>query len=262
MENENILKARKIDICICIKNRENFVKVIIDILSKITKNIDCNTIFVDGMSNDKTCAKLVDFYNTHKENCIIRQLSENDSTYVNAYNKALNECVSEYVCWLDSDDTCDISKLEVQSKFLDEHQDVDVVSCSTFFGEKKALINSLIELNNEQITKGLENGAGMKEICHFQSCMFRRKCINIFKKNIYFYPEFIGGYAGEGFLYVLHFNGMKFANITNTYYAYSKGLFDDSLTCNIDPLFAKELDSKSYEEKKKEINKLFKKYNK
>ena len=264
MENnkETKLKAKKIDICVCIKNRGNFVKHIITQLETITKNLDCNIIFVDGMSDDNTVVQLIDFYKTHKDNCTIRQLDENNSNYVEAYNKALSNCVSKYICWLDSDDICESTKLEKQAQFLDNHKDIDVVSCSTYLSNKQILSNTSVELTNEQITEGLKNGATMKDICHFQSCMFRKKCLSVFKKKRYFFDEFIGGYAGEGFLYILHFNGMKFYNINSTYYVYTKGMFKDGLTSRIDPLFAKDLDNMTYDERKAEMEKLLDKYNK
>ena len=79
---------------------------------------------------------------------------------------------------------------------------------------------------------------------------------------MYFYSEFVGGYAGEGFLYVLHFNGYKFANTTDTYYVYTKGMVSTSLTNTLEPLYDTELSKLSYGEKQKELMKLFRKYNK
>jgi len=261
MEKKNSLKARKVDLCICIKDRGKILDLLLNNIEQITKIIDCNIIFIDGSSSDNTTEALIEYYKEHKDNCTIRQIKSNE-TYIDAYNMAIENTVSDYICWLDSDDISDDNRVAIQAKYLDEHNDVDVVSCSTYLSETQAISNTLVELNNEQITKGLNDGVSMKEICHFQSCMFRRKCLEKFKNGIYFYPEFVGGYAGEGFLYVLHFNGYKFANIASTYYVYTKGKYAGSLTNTIEPLFMYDLDEKPYAEKKKEIMKYFRKYNK
>lgn len=79
---------------------------------------------------------------------------------------------------------------------------------------------------------------------------------------MYFYPEFIGGYAGEAFLYLLHYAGFKFANLASTLYIYTKGMLPDSLTNNVEPSYSIEIGNMTYEQRKKELTKLMRKYNK
>lgn len=261
-ETKKELKARKIDICICVKNNLPVIESLFSLIDKMIANLDCNIILVDGNSTDGSIINIIDFYYRHESTCRFRQIKQDNSSYIEAYNVALANTKSEYICWMDSDDLCDEKRLKVLSEYLDTHEDVDVVSCSTYLPNKRAITNTLVNANNEQISNALANGINMKELCHFQSCMFRRSCLNKFKNDKYFYPEFIGGYAGEGFLYLLHFNGYKFANTVDTYYVYTKGMVPTSLTNTLQPLYDEELSKMSYDEKKKELMKLFRKYNK
>lgn len=255
------LKPRKIDICLCAKNRNSIINIVLKKIESITKDLDCNIILVDGFSKDGTSANLYDFKRDHEDNCIIKQIKDEES-YIEAYNLAMSLTSSEYVCWLDSDDLCDDNKLKIQSQYLDEHPDVDIVSTSTYFSKSEAIGNTLIDFDNKELTSTLKNGTPMLSLCHFQSVMFRRSCLDIFKNGVYFFPEYVGGFAGEGFLYVLHFIGKKkFANISNTYYIYNRGILENSLTNTIEPLYANSVNELPYNDKKVEITRLFKKYN-
>ena len=91
--------------------------------------------------------------------------------------------------------------------------------------------------------------------------MFRRKCLEKFTGNIYFYDEYNTGRCGDGFLYTLHFLGYKFANIISTIYVYSKGLIKNSLTNTVDPEFANSMDLLDYENKKMFTLEMFNNYN-
>lgn len=255
------LQPRKIDICICAKNRFETIALVLEKIEKMIRTLDCNVILVDGFSSDATAEQMLTFFKEHKGRSIIKQLN-GEQSYIDAYNLAMSLTVSEYVAWIDSDDLCDDNRLKLQSEYLDEHKDVDVVSCSVYFNKTEAIGNSLVEFNNEQLTSALKGGTPMLALCHFQSCMFRRKCLEIFKNNIYFYPEYIGGFAGEGFMYTLHFKGKKFANINNTYYIYNRGVLQNSMSNVLEPVYANSVNELSYDDKKKEIMRLLRKYNK
>ena len=257
---ENILKPRKIDICLCAKNRIDTIAIVLSKIDNMIKNLDCNVIIVDGYSSDATLTHMINFRNAHNDNCVIKQTKDNQS-YIDAYNLAMSLTVSEYVAWIDSDDLCDKDKLKIQAEYLDNNKDIDVVSCSVYFSKTEAIGNTLIEFNNDQFTHALKTKSPMLSLCHFQSCMFRRYCLKMFKNNIYFYPEYIGGFAGEGFLYTLHFKGKKFANLASTYYIYNRGVLQNSLSNILEPVYANSVNELEYDDKKKEILRLFKKYN-
>lgn len=256
----NTIEKRKIDVCICAKNRIDTIGIVLRKLEKIIQNLDCNVILVDGTSVDGTTSHMLDFKREHEGKAIIKQI-KTDESYIDAYNLAMSSTVSEYVAWLDSDDLCDDNKLKIQMEYLDAHPDVDVVSCSLYFNKTEAIGNTLLEFNDEQMTSTLRNGTPMLSLCHFQSCMFRRSCLDIFKNKVYFYPEYIGGFAGEGFLYTLHFNGKKFSNINTTYYIYNRGTMKNSISNILEPVYANTVNELSYDDRKQEIMRLFKKYN-
>ena len=259
---ENNLKKRKVDICLCGKNCAHVLSNALDTIRKMMTTVDCNVILVDGRSSDKTPQMMVEFMQENKSNVLVLQTEEND-TYIDAYNLALNNTVSEYIAWLDADDICDENRLKIQADYLDEHEDVDVVTSSVYLPNKQMIANTLIDFDDEQMTNLLQsNQLHMFEMCHFQSAMFRRFCLKKFKNNKYFFDEYVGGRGGEGFLYMLHFLGYKFANITNTYYVYTMFMNPISLSNNIDPLFAKSIDEMSYGERQKALMKIFRKNNK
>lgn len=259
---ENNLKKRKVDICLCGKNCAHVLNNALDTIRKMMTTVDCNVILVDGRSSDNTPQMMVDFRQEDTSKVLVLQTEEN-STYIDAYNLALNNTVSDYIAWLDADDICDENRLKIQADYLDNNKDVSVVTSSVYLPNKQMIINTLTNFNDEQMTNLLENNQlHMFEMCHFQSAMFRRKCLTKFKNGKYFFDEYAGGRGGEGFLYMLHFLGYKFANITDTYYVYTMFMNPVSLSNNLDPLFAKAIDEMPYEDRKKALMKIYRKNNK
>ncbi len=249
--------SKKVDICVCVKDRQNVVKKTIDcILNQTFK--DFRLLLCDGKSDDLTVSTLLDYQNKN-DNVVCWQSEEKG--YVNSHNFILSKTDAEYICFIDSDDLVDEKKLAEQVKYLDEHPDVDVVSSSVILPNKKILPNTFVELNNEQITEALKKGIPMAAICHFESCMFRRKCLEKFTKEKYFFDEYETGRCGEGFLYALHFFGYKFANIISTLYIYTKGVVKDSMTNTIIPEMANLMDAQTYDMKRTAIMEMFDNYN-
>jgi len=249
--------SKKVTICVCVYNRQSVIKTSLNtVLNQTYKDYD--VLVCDGKSLDKTIDVLFEYQNNNK-NLIAWQTEE--SGYINSHNFILSKVDSEYICFIDSDDLVDSNKLEEQVKFLDNNPDIDVVSTSVMFSDKRILPNTFIELNNDQITEYLKNGNPILNICHFQSCMFRRKCLEKFTNKVYFYPEYETGMCGEGFLYTLHFLGYKFANIISTIYVYTRGLVKNSMSNTIEQKFASAIDSLSYDMKKEYIMELFNTYN-
>lgn len=250
--------SKKVDVCICVKDRQAIVKTTVDsILEQDTDNY--RVLLCDDMSSDMTMNTLLEYQNANPGKVLAWQ--NKDKGYVNCHNFILSKTDAEYICFIGSDDFVDGSKISAQSKFLDEHPDVDVVSSCVMFPDKRVLSNSFVELNNEQITEALKNGHPMCTICHFESVMFRRKCLEKFTSEKYFFDEYNTGRCGEGFLYTLHFLGYKFANIISTVYVYTQGIIQDSMTNKIVPEFANLIDMQEYDMKKTAIMELFNNYN-
>jgi len=250
--------SKKVDICVCVKDRQNVIEnTLNNILNQ--KFDDFRILCCDGLSKDMTMNKVYDMQGK-TDNKVIAWQTEKEG-YVNTHNFILSKTDAEYICFIDSDDIVDANKLEEQVKYLDSHPDVDVVSSTTIFPNKKVLINTVVELNDEQISKSLKEGNSILGLCHFQSCMFRRKCLEKFKNGIYFYPEYEEGICGQGFLYTLHFLGYKFANIISTIYLYTRGVLKNSMSNTSKPNFANAIDTLSYEKKMEYIEELFNTYN-
>ena len=250
--------SKKVDICVCVKNRQSIIEQTLNNI--LNQNFDDFRILCcDGKSNDMTMNKIFDLQE-QTDGKVIAYETEKEG-YVNSHNYILSQTDAEYICFIDSDDIVDVNKLEEQVKFLDTHPDVDVVSSTTILPNKKVLVNSMVDLNDNQITEYLKNGHSILELCHFESCMFRRKCLEKFINKIYFYPEYEDGLLGQGFLYTLHFLGYKFANIISTVYVYTRGLIKDSMSNKIIPQFANAIDTLSYEKKQEYITELFSAYN-
>lgn len=242
----------------CVKNRPATVRTSIDSILKQTFE-DYKLLLCDDASDDMTINTLLEYQARYPEKVVAWQ--NPNGGYINCHNFILSKTDAEYICFVDSDDFVDPNKLEEQVKFLDEHEDVDVVSTCTMLPNKQVLINSAVSLDNDTIDTALKNGLPISTICHFGSVMFRRKCLEKFTGNIYFYDEYNTGRCGDGFLYTLHFLGYKFANIISTIYLYSKGLIKNSLTNTVEPEFANSMDLLNYENKKLFTLEMFNNYN-
>ena len=253
---------KKVDICMCIKNRGALVQDAIFSLSK-QDFPDFNIIVCDGMSSDSTSYILVNLNN--KINNMELCQTNKDGKYVDAHNIALSKTTSEYVCWIDSDDAITSDKISNQVKYLDEHPDIDAVTTGVMFsidGKTALMPNSVVDLSPEEISELIEKkGYSLNDICHFQSVMFRRSCLDKFTNCKYFYDEYEDGRCGDGFMLTLFYLGFRIANIGKVMYAHM--LHPSSMTAAIydKHIFADEVNEKTPGRRKQTIMKLFKKYN-
>ena len=89
--------------------------------------------------------------------------------YAKAYDFLLKKAKGEYVCFCDHDDIWELDKLEVEKKYLDEHQEVDCVfGWLKWFGEKEKIESFII--SDEDISKELYFWQPIKQ----PTTMFRR----------------------------------------------------------------------------------------
>ncbi len=219
----------KVNICVCVKNRQRFLETVFHSLVTQTYE-DLKILGCDGISQDDTMSEL--FYMQQGTRGKIVAWHTEEEGYVNTHNFILSKIDDdcEYFCFVDSDDIVDEHKIEKQVEYLESHPDVDVVSSCVAFTDKRVLVNTYVELNNDQVTEGLKKDMPITIITHFQTCMFRRRVLDKFVNGKYFYDEYDNGMCGEGFLYTLHFLGYKFANIPTTIYLYRRGLDPNSMS--------------------------------
>lgn len=251
------MKQKTLDVCICTKNRANVINKLVNKIANLYD--DMNILVCDDLSKDNTIDTLLDLQAKYPDKVFAWQ-NEKEG-YINCLNFILSKTKSNYICILDDDDIISDNKFKEQIEYLKQHKTVDVVSTMTMFPDRSVLKNSYNDLNNTDITNLLKENESMYKICHFQSCMFRRKCLDLFSKGKYFYEEYSTGRPGEGFLYTLHYNGFKFANIKSTTYVYTYRFLENSMSNTIIPEFANAIDVLDYENKKVYIDLLFKKYN-
>lgn len=262
METQNVPMDKTVAICMTIYNRDGIYQVSLNNLFEQTYR-NMKFFVVDDCSTDGGRDRL---YHLHQDfGDIFGFWSTQHRNYIDAMNLALKKVKMdksvEYVCWLDSDDYIKEDKIMAQVAYLNDNPDVDVVACLTSFGKTQILAPSMQRMNHDDIKKLITQNNGMNTVCHFQSCMFRRSVLDMFTNDKFFYDEYIGGRAGEGFLYTLFVKGCKFASINNTAYVYNIGKQENSLTNTIIPDFANNLNALPWKERKIEITKLFKKYN-
>lgn len=252
------MEKKKVDICMCIYNSNEYLERIIDNIYNQTFK-DFNLIISDASPNQDGVKYIMDL---KKEKDNIYYFQSLNPGYINNLNNALTNSISDYICFIDPDDYISNNKLEEQVKYLDSHSNIDVVSCTTVLSNNLILSNSFTELTHDNISKFIDSNLGsMKEICHFQSCMIRKECLEKFVNKKFFFDEYEGGFAGEGFLYTLYYLGYKFANISNSIYFYLYKENKNGLSKRLEPIFAKEIDNLDTNTRKEEILKLFNTYN-
>ena len=139
----------------CIYNSNEYLERIINNIYGQTFN-DFNLIISDSAPN----ANVVEFImSLKKEKNNIFYFQSLTPGYINNLNNALSNSVSDYICFVDPDDYISENKLEEQVKYLDSHEDVDIVSCMTFLSSNMALANTCADLNHETISNFIDSNS-------------------------------------------------------------------------------------------------------
>lgn len=236
-----------VSIIICTKSRIGTLKSALEnAMSQTYKNNEI-IVILSSRSEDNSSDFLVDL----KSQGLIK-LAFNKGNRIDARNMGLRIAKGDYVCFLDDDDAMLKNRLEVQVKYLNEHDDVGAVACSTMIDSTSAIVNTMVHLSHIDIMKKLEEGEDIDTIINFQSCMFRRSAIEYcYGDKDPFDQLFIAGGEGQFMIYDMIFNHqIHFANTPYTIYLYHVGAAPNSLTANIDPVFYNEnLYNKNFEDK-------------
>jgi glycosyltransferase involved in cell wall biosynthesis len=246
----------KVSVIICTQNRLMQLKSAIeDILNQTFQ--DFEIICVLG-SKSKDNSR--DFLTELKGKGMIKFVT-NEGTRIDARNKGLSIATGEYVCFLDDDDSCIKNRLEVQSNYLDEHTDVDVVGCMTMIDQQSIITETFYNNDHLKIIQLLEDNRDIDHILNFQSCMFRKSIFDKYFDENYkpFEDLFIAGGEGQFLLYNLIINkGVHVANIQQTIYIYRVGAMPDSLSATTEPVFYNQyLYEKPWEDKKEFVRNFY-----
>ena len=244
MKNNNPL----VSIIVCTKSRIGTLKAALEsIFNQSVQNFEV-IVVLSSRSEDNSNDFLVDM----KGKDMIR-LVINDGNRINARNLGISLAKGQFICFVDDDDIILRNKIEVQANYLINHEDVDVVSCTTMIDAGSAIANTLVEHFPLDIVKILESGEDVDTVINFQSCMFRKRVFdNFYKDKQPFDNLFIAGGEGQFLIYDMIINhGVHFANTPNTIYVYHVGAAPNSLSGNVDPVFYNtHLYGKSWDEKR------------
>jgi len=137
------MKKKKIDIILPVYNSKKYISETINSILKQTYK-DWNLIIIDDCSNDGTYKILEDFKNKH-------QNTDKVFLYRNIKNKGqgcarnigLKKSRSDYVAFIDSDDTWEKNKLKYQIKYmLDNKYNFTFTDYQSVKGNKKKIIRN------------------------------------------------------------------------------------------------------------------------
>ena len=104
----------------------NYAQFLVDALDSVVKQTasDWECVVVDDGSTDNTPAIAEEWSLEDPRIRYVRQKNRGPSA---AYNTGLRHANGEYVQFLDADDRLATTKVETQARYLDEHQEVDIV---------------------------------------------------------------------------------------------------------------------------------------
>lgn len=124
-----MLPGPKITILIPVFNRPELIRKTLKCVSAQTYS-NFEVIVYDDGSTDSTSQVVSQFKNV----CLIKS-SENKGVAF-ARNRLLDACNTEYACWWDSDDLCNIKRLEMQVKELQKGFDIVFTTFKSFRQER------------------------------------------------------------------------------------------------------------------------------
>lgn len=210
-----------VSVCMCTYNRANLMRPAIEcILNQTYKNIEL--VIVDDGSTDNT-EEVVKSYTDDRIH-----YTKNKHDFIDSRNLSFNLSKGKYIMIMDSDDTCDLDKIEKQVNFLESNPDYQI--CSTYIDMDFYQFSEDVDF--EQTVKILSNPFGQKDgkyiypnislIHEFSTFMFKRACLKYFKNKMYFYPEFKDGGEDQVFTYNLLALGFKIYRMNNVKYNYVK----------------------------------------
>lgn len=125
-------------------------KAINSLLNQTYKNIEI--IIVNDNSTDQSTLKLLKDFETNKKIKIIN--NEQNLGLTRSLNKALEFVNGKFIARMDSDDICELDRIQYQVDFMKEHPNIDVLGGSI---QNIGLNHSIthIEKNHNQIAVGL-----------------------------------------------------------------------------------------------------------
>lgn len=176
--------STKLSIILPAYNSEEFIRDTIESILRQTLK-DFELIVVNDGSDDNTLDLIKGF-----EDPRIFLINKQHSGIVDSFNLGLDHAKGEYIARIDSDDIYYQNKFEIQTKFLDYHDDTVLVGTDAHYMAKNSHI-STIKINVPQDHDKIIKNLLIKQRALIQSTIVTRKNIlkqiGGYEKN--FYPE-------------------------------------------------------------------------
>ena len=146
-------------VSVCIPNYNSSAYVGDCIRSVLAQTgVEFEVIVFDNASDDGSWEIIQSF----QDNRIKTFRSDKNRGMAVNFNRALGESSGEYIKLLCSDDCLELSALELQSRFLDEHPDISMVTCATRLIDSSGRDFGTVQRFSTPVTlsaKGLRAGA-------------------------------------------------------------------------------------------------------
>lgn len=200
-----------VSVCMCTYNRARYLdNVIANILNQTYENLEF--VIVDDGSTDNS-REILDKWSAQDSR--VRVIYSNHD-FIQSRNLAFMEARGAYIACMDSDDECSLDRIEKQYKYLQEHQEVDIVGCKASGYNRPCKLYE----THEQIMQTWSSEEN--EISLFGTMLIRKTTLSMFKHDFFFdiFHE-----CGEDTIFKLCAlsYGAHFANLQECLYQYNYG---------------------------------------
>lgn len=134
-----------ISICICVYNAEKYLyETIVSILSQTYQNFEI--IIVDDGSTDNT-VNIINSFNDSR----IRLIRNSHGGVAASRQTCFDNSNGEYIAIMDGDDLMYPNRLEFQYKYMEEHPEVDIISCSMDYIDENGNLTGGFDAENKRV---------------------------------------------------------------------------------------------------------------
>lgn len=210
-----------VSVCMCTYNRARYLdNVIANVLNQTYENLEF--VIVDDGSTDNS-REILDRWSSQDSR--VRVIYSNHD-FIQSRNLAFMEARGAYIACMDSDDECSLARIEKQYRYLQEHQDVDIVGC---WVTNSPWHKAAMEFHEDLVSNWSPEHYNLG---FFPAYLIRRSLLEKFR-HPYFCDLFYQGGEDQIFsLSALNY-GAKFANVQETLYSYNRGI--QSMTWHYKP---------------------------
>lgn len=174
-----------IDVFIPCYNAEKYIEKAIESVQK-QQYTDFRMLIIDDGSTDRSVQIVQRLMK--KDNRIVLLQNECNLGVQFTRNRGLNECISDYIAFMDADDIMPEYRLMHQMLFLEEHPECDILSGGMQTMTEDGNLQDIV-LFGEKNSEGVYAGLFFENILPMGSCIVRRKFLQdrkiSFDENFY-----------------------------------------------------------------------------